>query len=447
MSIHFISGKPRGGKTLYSVRLIVDELVNGNRMVVTNVALKLDVLNEYLQKRMSERKYLDRHITERVYLMDDAELSRFFTIRAGGVRVDHVANDEWKRGVRPDYSVIVDDGILYVLDEVHIAFNSRAWADTGAEVLYYLSQHAKLGDDVVCITQSVGNVDKQFRSVAQDFTYIVNAGKTRMGVFRLPSLFVRSSYAQVPTSTDKPMETGTFTLDVSGLAACYDTAKGVGIHGRMADKAERKKGVHWGWALAGVVLLVWLGIKVVPWVMMHKLVPGLDRTAVAGASSAVAGVAKVVSPGGQGFGPVAGSVVAPAGGAGVMPASGGVVSNLVAAAVELVVTNELWCTGYIGSGHDYTVFLSDGSSVDTSSGRIKTIERSFVVVDGVKLDIRKGRVVSPSRVQSFETSPGELRRVIVESVGPKPRGPLSVQVTPGVGGNLQSRLVTGDNGQ
>ena len=50
MSIHFISGKPGGGKTLYSVRLILDELVNGSRPIVTNVSLNLGRLNEYLQR-------------------------------------------------------------------------------------------------------------------------------------------------------------------------------------------------------------------------------------------------------------------------------------------------------------------------------------------------------------------------------------------------------------
>jgi len=39
-------------------------------------------------------------------------------------------------------SQVNDAGVFFVLDEVHIAFNSRAWAETGAEVLYYLSDHA-----------------------------------------------------------------------------------------------------------------------------------------------------------------------------------------------------------------------------------------------------------------------------------------------------------------
>lgn len=55
MSVHFISGKPGGGKTLYAVRLIVEELVHGKRCVVTNVPLKEGRLNQYLQERYPDR--------------------------------------------------------------------------------------------------------------------------------------------------------------------------------------------------------------------------------------------------------------------------------------------------------------------------------------------------------------------------------------------------------
>jgi hypothetical protein len=188
MSVHFISGKPGGGKTLYSVRLILDELVHGSRVIVTNVPLKLGELNKYIQERYPKayERYFEfkigdssvavadvgKHISERIILIDEDDLGKFFTYRGNGVRLKSVSNDEWRLGARPDFSVVKDPGVFYVLDEIHIAFNSRAWALTGNEVLYYLSQHRKLGDDVVCITQSVNNVDKQFRSVAQDYTWL-----------------------------------------------------------------------------------------------------------------------------------------------------------------------------------------------------------------------------------------------------------------------------------
>ena len=51
MSIHFVSGKPGGGKTLYGLKLIVEELVLGKREIFTNVPLNLPELNAYVQAR------------------------------------------------------------------------------------------------------------------------------------------------------------------------------------------------------------------------------------------------------------------------------------------------------------------------------------------------------------------------------------------------------------
>jgi len=241
MSIHFISGKPGGGKSLYATKLIIDELLYGTRCVITNVPLKLGNLNAYLQKEYPN-KSIDLH--KRVILFNEEEMKEFFTIRPEGSRGPKLlTKEEWGKGEKPDYTGITDSGVAYFVDEVHIGFNARAWMDTGRDVLYYLSQHRKLGDTVVCITQAVMNVDKQFRSVTQDYTYMRNLSKERMSKFRLPNLFIRQTYTSPAADNATPMETGTLRLDVKGLASCYDTAVGVGIHGKKgADTHERKTG-------------------------------------------------------------------------------------------------------------------------------------------------------------------------------------------------------------
>lgn len=264
MSIHFISGKPGGGKTLYSVKLIVDELVYGVRVVVTNVPLDLARLNEYLQEKYP-RKTINLH--ERIITFSEERMKGFFTIRPfPSLGPSLLSKQEWEQGKKPDYSSITDNGVFYVIDEVHIGFNARAWMDTGRDVLYYLSQHRKLGDTVICITQAVMNVDKQFRSVTQDYTYMRNLAKERMGFFGLPSLFIRQLYnepATGPAST--PMETATMRLDVTGLASCYNTAVGVGIHGRAgADTGEKKKGLHWSIFVFGIIVLTYCIAFLIP---------------------------------------------------------------------------------------------------------------------------------------------------------------------------------------
>lgn len=254
MSIHFISGKPGGGKSLYAVKLIVEELVYGSRTVITNLPLKLPELNTYLQ-REHPSKSID--LLNRVILLDDdKETGRFWTVRPGGVRIKCLTAEEWKDGEKPSYSAVNDNGVFFVIDEIHNFFNSRAWMETGRDVLFYLSQHRKLGDTVLCVTQHIGNVDKQFRSVTQDYTYLRNLTKERMGLFRLPAVFIRKTYNEPATPTSQPMETGNFKLDVAGLASCYDTARGVGIHSRAADQGERRSGLHWAWFAVGAPALI-----------------------------------------------------------------------------------------------------------------------------------------------------------------------------------------------
>lgn len=423
MSIHFISGKPGGGKTLYSVRLIMDELIRGDRLVVTNVSLKLGEVNKYLQDKApssyERRLELDKyaHITDRVLLIGEDELGKFFTFRGGGVRLNSVTNEEWKSGKRPNYKLVQDRGVFYVLDEVHIAFNSRTWATTGAEVLYYLSQHRKLGDDVVCITQSVGNVDKQFRSVAQDFTYIKNLGKQRAGLFRLPSVFTRSTYLQPATDTSHAMESGTFQLDVSGLASCYDTAQGVGIHGRSgADTKERKKGLHWLWFAVGAPIAAFLVFHMVPRIMASVLAPHVEvRQSVA-----------VVKP-------QAVALLNPA------VASPLVVTQYVRPVERAVTqrnwepTNDLYCTGYFGAGKDLVLFLSDGSSVDTASGRVQTVATTYVVVDNRRLAIKRAHVVYVEPAKKEHVGEPTLIDAPLQSEPGLPFG--GITVTPSVGGS------------
>jgi hypothetical protein len=375
MSIHFISGKPGGGKTLYSVKLILEELIHGTRCIVTNVPLKIQELNSYLQREYPfafQRRFIDPglHISEVVILIDEDDLSKFFTFRGGGVRLESVSNAEWKCGKRPDYTSVKDGGVFYALDEVHIAFNSRAWADTGAEVLYYLSQHRKLGDDVVCITQSVGNVDKQFRSVAQDYTYIKNLAKQKVGLFRLPSIFTRNTYPQPATDTSKPMESGTFSLDVTGLASLYDTARGVGIHGRGgADTNARKKGLHWAWVIVGLVALGVL-LKYLPTILTHAF----SHHAPMHQHQPAATNAPAAAPALPTFQPKP------------SPAPNRNDSSETKVADTSPAVDDVYCCGFSLLGGQPVAIMSDGTQIGQEDG-LQKLAKKYIVVAGRKIPI------------------------------------------------------------
>lgn len=265
MSIHFISGKPGGGKSYLAMRFLVDELRHTKRHIVTNLSVKFEGLNHFMQTEYPKWYETAGPIRERITILQEDDLKAFFTHRGNCKPMRSISKQEWAQGVRTDYSEVHDAGVCYFLDEVHIPFNSRQWAETGPEVLYYLSQHRKLGDDVFCITQFVGNVDKQFRTMTQDYTYVRNLGKEKLGLFKLPRQIVWRLFLEPASGPSvKPMETGTFRLDVEGLGECYDTAQGVGIAGKLADTSERRKGIHWAYGAIGIVVFLCVLGKVVP---------------------------------------------------------------------------------------------------------------------------------------------------------------------------------------
>ncbi len=262
MGVQFIGGKPGGGKTLFAVKIILNELRTSNRLIVTNVSLKLGEIAAYFREQgwnwyVGEGQTVEPWLRERILVITDDQLPEFYRYRsADGTPLPEVQGGPRDGSI--DYSVVKPGGVLFVLDEVHIPFNSRRWQDTGPRVIYYLSQHRKLGDDVVLISQSIQNVDKQMRSMAQDFTYVRNLTKEKHGFFRLPGLFVRRVFLELPTGPNvKAIETGTFRLDVTGVARCYDTAAGVGIVGKSgADTQSKPRGLHWGWPVAALVLCI-----------------------------------------------------------------------------------------------------------------------------------------------------------------------------------------------
>lgn len=255
MPIHVILGKPGSGKSLYATSRVIDELVNGQRNIVTNLPLRPERLNEYLQKRYPKANC---RMVERLRILTDDEMREFWKYRGPG-DVEDASSGTLALGVAPH-------GVAYFLDEAHIAFNARDWATLGRGALHYLSQHRKLGDIVWPITQAPGNLDKQFRSVAEDFTVLRNEYTAKYGPFRGRGRFVRRTYLQEPTNNAEPFETATFQLDKEGIASCYDTAKGIGVHGNKADIGRRAKGIPI-WVVIPAGLCLALLCVIVPWLM------------------------------------------------------------------------------------------------------------------------------------------------------------------------------------
>jgi len=284
--IHFFLGKPGGGKSYRALREIVDELVYGERVIVTNVALRLPELNAWLQKN-HPTKSVDLH--ERIRILDEDEARHFYLHRETGKDFTQPGDEETKRGARVDYGDMASlRPVMYVIDEVHVFFDARNWMATGPHVTFYNSQHRKAGDEIFFITQFLDLVDKRLKGFSQDFILIRNYKLERLFLFRGPPYHGAKTYQSPPTGLNAiACHEEFFTLDLE-LAACYNTTAGVGmISGRTKPQERRMKGLHPAFAVVAVV-----GAIVGLWYLPDLISAGVLK-AIGGATE---GVNQAVSP-------------------------------------------------------------------------------------------------------------------------------------------------------
>jgi len=251
MPITFIFGKPGGGKSLGAIREVCRELRTTNRAIVTNLPLHPGRINEWLQERFPG---LDCGAIQRIRIISDEEVRQFWRFRVGkdGKAIDLPEPDPKDREGRTDFTG--SQPALFILDEVHIQFGARNWQATGPGALYYLSQHRKLGDDVILISQALHQVDKQLRMLSQDFIHHRNLGKESYKWFKLPDRILWSSYLTPPTPQDRPVLTGQFGILDDGYCNLYDTTAGTGIAATNSQEQDKRKGFRWYWVAIPVLL-------------------------------------------------------------------------------------------------------------------------------------------------------------------------------------------------
>ncbi len=278
MSLYFICGKVGAGKSYRGMVSILDQLLHDDRLIVTNLPVNLAALQDFLSKRFpaqdiclvdhrrpalpGEEADADGMVFQpsRIRILDEGELAEFYRVRHQ--EANNVPRLEREKGSRNpvclDFSQWLKggrfsgQGVIYHLDELQLFYNVRKYADAPDEFPFYLSQHRKLGDDIYVYTQQPQNVDKMFRSFTQEFIYVVNIGKKRVGPFAAPKIFRFAAYPE-PFS-GQPGQicqySGYFRMDYE-LAATYNTAAGIGIEAAKADVGSKVKG--WDWRL---ILLV-----------------------------------------------------------------------------------------------------------------------------------------------------------------------------------------------
>ena len=141
--IELYEGRLGGGKTYSATVRIVDHLRRGG-VVATNVELRWECVVAYVADRFGVVVESDQ-----VIKLSDEQVGLFHRFTPSGT---------------PQLPVLI------VIDEAHLNFNSRDYAKTDKlyrETLTFLTQSRKVHTDVVFISQSVLNMDKQFMRLVQ----------------------------------------------------------------------------------------------------------------------------------------------------------------------------------------------------------------------------------------------------------------------------------------
>ena len=279
-----LSGLPGGGKSRQAMRLIIRELLQTQRPIWTNVKVEFHpwVLNGVLQMGLIEwlrrRGHLEASKTcqDRIRPLSDTMVKRFWEYRYSDKPVTTVVwqdskgevydiNDEQTaRRIKSQDLVLVckagieaDGGVFYVLDEVHDHFNSHEWQTVGKSCLWYASKHRHFGDDIYLVSQAMSNVVKQFRVLIQETLMVTNLGMQRLGKFRMPQKTVVKAYLRCPEKVDgiDPLWVELIGNTNDQVQECYNTA--AAVTGSSADVGKPQvKGLHWGWAIFGIVAVV-----------------------------------------------------------------------------------------------------------------------------------------------------------------------------------------------
>jgi len=164
--LSIVTGRPGAGKSYFATELAWRAAKVG-RPVCTNLALRGDWPG-------CVRK------------LDESEVRDFWLWR--------YRSGAWVR--HSDLGECGGAGVLYIIDEAHLYWGSREWQQVGRDVLRYWSQHRKLGDDVILITQACGALDRAIRRLAGEFVVVRNMEREPVGGFRIPRVRVTYSLAE-----------------------------------------------------------------------------------------------------------------------------------------------------------------------------------------------------------------------------------------------------------
>ncbi|MDD5482235.1 MAG: zonular occludens toxin domain-containing protein [Kiritimatiellae bacterium] len=138
--IEVYEGRLGGGKTYHAVRRMCEYIAAGG-CVCSNIMLNMEPVKAFLRSRHDWEYQKGQFI-----YLEDEQINQFYKHTPPGI-----------------------DGTpsLVVIDEAHIWLNARDWANVLREMLIFLSQSRKCFTDIIFISQSALNLDKQIMRLVQ----------------------------------------------------------------------------------------------------------------------------------------------------------------------------------------------------------------------------------------------------------------------------------------
>lgn len=411
MSIHFVTGKPGGGKGLTAMQMVIDELREGKRPVITNLAIEMEPwvasngepqrgLRQYLLHKYQK----DFGCRERVWRITDEQAGEFYLCRiVDGQRIvinckrGNVPRDAQPGAKGPviEYDTemaLRGGGVLYVVDECWKFWGSRNWQSLGPGLLFAGAQHRKFGEDWILCTQFMKQLDAQIRPLGQDFAVVRNHSKERFGIFRQPSIFTRGIYQEPPGPSSTASEKHVFKLDKAGLAGCYDTTSGVGISGRgVGDMGEKQKGLPLTLLVLGIVA-IGAFVCIAPHWFGRVVGKGMIKGLREGEAAARKQYASPVSSNAPG--PNVGATVGGSGAPVVSVPSGGAVSNRLGKAEVWLVA--MW-TERRASGETRFALMSDGTQLASSDREVSRMGPDWLMWSNRIYRLRRAAPVEERR--------------------------------------------------
>lgn len=274
--IKFVTGLPGGGKSLYAVMRLIDELRGTERRIVTNLALRL---HPWVDGRGVARKGLLRVLKDtygsdfeaelRIVLLSVEQTEQFFLYGRSQVPAAY-QNESGKFVCMPER------GVAFFIDELHEFMPAKDWEKHAGLTLSWMTQHRRAGDDAWVISQHPLLVANNFRRLCQECISMQNRKFRRFFAWRQPDVLSFSVYQSTPPKDSEPaMYSDYIKGSRARIYECYDTAAGVGVTGAAADVQTKPTGLpFWTmWVALGVILLLCAGL----WAGCTKMISAAIR--------------------------------------------------------------------------------------------------------------------------------------------------------------------------